>query len=651
MRGGDGKRQMDAESAYQRDKLRDQRSEEGSSSDRSDALRPSQKRDRSDDKLARSSSIQADAANANVTESSETKTGGSTDETLHPVKERRPGLARRMLRGFRLVFFSSLTRRIVFLNLTALAVLLSGILYLNQFREGLIDARVESLLIQGRIIAGALAASATVETNSVTVDPDRLIELQAGESTQPGPPTLESLDSALKPERVAPVLRTLIQPTRTRARIYDRDGILVLDSRHLYAGGQILRYDLPSLTEDRQGMIARIGNTLNRWLQRRDLPIYQEFSGSGTGYPEVMSALTGAPSTVVRMTEKGELIVSVAVPVQRFRAVLGGLLLSTQGGDIDRIVAEERIAIMRVFLVAGIVIIVLSILLAGTVANPLRKLSEAAIRVRYGVKSRVQIPDFSNRSDEIGNLSQTLRDMTNALYARIEAIESFAADVSHELKNPLTSLRSAVETLPLAKNDRSRERLMEIIQHDVRRLDRLITDISDASRLDAELAREDSGPVDLSTLLENITEMQNKVATGDQNTSVLLAVTPPPKGANPFQIQGHEGRIGQVINNLVDNARSFVDERNGKIEIALRRSGEWVEISVEDNGPGIPSEDTERIFERFYTDRPGDESFGQNSGLGLSISRQIIETHGGTLTAGSRQGQKGARFLIRMPVG
>ena len=574
------------------------------------------------------------------------------DEPEAPLSQpSRPGLLRRTLRGFRLVFFSSLTRRIVFLNLTALAVLLSGILYLNQFREGLIDARVESLLIQGRIIAGALAASATVEVNSVTVDPDKLIELQAGESVQPGPPTLESLDSALKPERVAPVLRTLIQPTRTRARIYDRDGILVLDSRHLYAGGQILRYDLPSLTDNPEGMIARIGNTLNRWLQRRDLPVYQELSGSGTGYPEVMSALTGAPSTVVRMTQQGELIVSVAVPVQRFRAVLGTLLLSTQGGDIDRIVAEERIAIMRVFLVAGIVIIVLSILLAGTVANPLRKLSEAAVRVRYGVKSRVQIPDFSNRSDEIGNLSQTLRDMTNALYARIEAIESFAADVSHELKNPLTSLRSAVETLPLAKTEKSREQLMEIIQHDVRRLDRLITDISDASRLDAELAREDSGPVDLKGLLENITEMQNNLSGGNTQVPVLLTVAPPPKGGKPFRIQGHEGRIGQVINNLVDNARSFVDAKAGKIEITLRRTGDWVEVLVEDNGPGIPPENTERIFERFYTDRPGDDSFGQNSGLGLSISRQIIETHGGTLTAGNRPGTRGARFLIRMPAG
>jgi two-component system sensor histidine kinase ChvG len=206
-----------------------------------------------------------------------------------------------------------------------------------------------------------------------------------------------------------------------------------------------------------------------------------------------MSALAGGRSQIVRVSPNaGELIVSVAVPVQRFRAVLGVLLLSTQGGDIDKIVKAERFAMMRVFGVAVIVNIILSIALAGTIANPLRRLAAAAVRVRRSIKLREEIPDYSTRQDEIGNLSVALRDMTNSLYARIDAIESFAADVSHELKNPLTSLRSAVETLPLAKNDDMRKRLTDVIQHDVRRLDRLISDISDASRLDAELVREDA---------------------------------------------------------------------------------------------------------------------------------------------------------------
>ncbi|MEZ5872954.1 MAG: sensor histidine kinase [Nitratireductor sp.] len=560
------------------------------------------------------------------------------------------GLAARLVRIIRLVFFSSLTRRIVFLNLAALAVLLSGILYLNQFREGLIDARVESLLIQGRIIAGAIASSATVDTNTIMVDPEKLIEMQAGESISPKVDSFDTLESPIKPERVAPILRTLIQPTSTRARIYDRDGILLLDSRHLYAGGQILRYDLQPLnTPKEEGMISRIGALLNKVLQRRDLPVYQELAGTGTGYPEVMKAMSGSPSTIVRMSNQGELIVSVAVPVQRFRAVLGVLLLSTQGGDIDRIVTEERIAIMRVFLVAGAVLTLLSILLASTIATPLRKLADAAVRVRHGVKTRVQIPDFSNRQDEIGNLSQTLRDMTNALYARIEAIESFAADVSHELKNPLTSLRSAVETLPLAKTDNSRNRLMEIIQHDVRRLDRLITDISDASRLDAELAREDSKPVNLARLLENVVAMRKAVAPGRKAVDIRVDITRE-RGANAYALLGHDGRLGQVINNLLDNARSFVPETGGQVDVAMRRVDDMIEVTIADNGPGIRAEKIERIFERFYTDRPDEESFGQNSGLGLSISKQIIEAHGGTITAENREPpQTGAIFTVMLP--
>jgi two-component system, OmpR family, sensor histidine kinase ChvG len=590
--------------------------------------------------LRGSETIAAAAAAANTAEA---------DAQASPEEEAvlRPSLARRALQLYRFIFFSSLTRRIVFLNLAALAVLLSGILYLNQFREGLTDARVESLLIQGRIIAGAIAASATVETNAITVDPEKLIELQAGETSRPSARSFETLDPPIQAERVAPILRSLIQPTRTRGRIYDQDGILLLDSRYLYSGGQILRFDLPPLSANQEGMIARIGKTLNRWLQRRDLPVYKEVAG--TDYPEVMSALTGGPSTVVRMTEQGEMIVSVAVPIQRFRAVLGALLLSTQGGDIDRIVAEERIAILRMFLVVGIVILILSILMAGTIANPLSKLAEAAVRVRYGVKSRVEIPDMSARGDEIGNLSQSLRDMTNALYARIEAIESFAADVSHELKNPLTSLRSAVETLPIASNDLSRKKLMAVIQHDVRRLDRLITDISDASRLDAELAREDSGPVDLRGLLENFVTLQRTIEENKQNVAIGLKVDPANRGSAPFRINGHEIRIGQVIANLMENARSFVPQQDGHIDLTLRRSGRWIEIVVVDNGPGIQAEKIESIFERFYTDRP-EERFGQNSGLGLSISRQIIAAHGGTLTAKNRKApEHGAQFTVRLP--
>ena len=551
--------------------------------------------------------------------------------------------------------FSSLTRRILFLNLAALCVLVIGILYLNQFRDGLIEARVESLMTQGEIISGAIASSATVETDSISIDPEKLLELQAGESLGPGSDQLDSLDFPINPERVAPLLRRLISPTRTRARVYDRDANLLLDSRHLYSRGQILRYDLPAVDGDEPDLLDRIQKVFAALFRRNDLPIYREQpGGNGAVYPEVMNALTGVPSTVVRISEQGEQIVSVAVPVQRFRAVLGVLMLSTQGGDIDKIVAAERRAILRVFGVAAMVNVLLSILLASTIATPLRRLAAAAVRVRRGAKTREEIPDFSDRQDEIGNLSVAVRDMTNALYARIEAIESFAADVSHEIKNPLTSLRSAVETLPRAKNEKSRGQLMDIIQHDVKRLDRLITDISDASRLDAELAREDAGRVDLRKFVGDIVAAARESGRHRKPVEIDFDVAKPGQGAKGYFVLGHDLRLGQVLTNLIENARSFIPDETGRITVSLSRIGRRIILTVDDNGPGIRADNIDRIFERFYTDRPAGEAFGQNSGLGLSISRQIVEAHGGTLTAenipGGKPGEiRGARFTVTLP--
>ena len=552
--------------------------------------------------------------------------------------------------------FSSLTRRILFFNIAATVVLVGGILYLNQFREGLIDARVESLLTQGEIIAGAISASASVDTNSITIDPEKLLELQAGQSITPVPND-EDLDFPIDPDRVAPVLRRLISPTRTRARLFDADANLLLDSRHLYSRGQVLRFDLPPVEQETTSWSDWIVGLFNRMLQQRNLPLYKEApGGDGSIYPEVMNALTGVRGAVVRINERGELIVSVAVPVQRFRAVLGVLLLSTQAGDIDKIVHAERLAIMRVFGVATLVNILLSLLLSSTIANPLRRLSAAAIRVRRGAKQREEIPDFAYRQDEIGNLSIALREMTTALYDRIDAIESFAADVSHELKNPLTSLRSAVETLPLAKSEESKQRLTEIIFHDVRRLDRLISDISDASRLDAELARSDSTPVDMQVLLRSMVEISRQIRQGRKEVDIDLIVDGKPGSKVPFTVYGHDLRLGQIITNLIENARSFVPEEGGRILIRLVRSRGRVIVQVDDNGPGIQAEDIDRIFERFYTDRPEGESFGQNSGLGLSISRQIAEAHGGTLRAENIVDAKserllGARFTLSLPAG
>jgi two-component system, OmpR family, sensor histidine kinase ChvG len=551
--------------------------------------------------------------------------------------------------------FSSLTRRILVLNLAALGVLVTGILYLNQFREGLIDARVESLMTQGEIIAAAIAASASVSTDSITVDPEKLLELQAGQTISPTDDSIEAMEFPINPERVAPLLRRLISPTRTRARIYDRDANLMLDSQHLYAGGQVLRFNLPPVANDDESWLETAVNWFGQLFRRSDLPVYQDSpGGNGAAFPEVMTALTGGASTIVRMNEQGGLVVSIAVPVQRFRAVLGVLQLSTQGSDIDRIVQAERLAIVRVFAVAMLVTGILSMLLASTIANPLRRLAAAAVRVRRGVRTREEIPDYSDRQDEIGNLSIALRDMTSALYARIEAIESFAADVSHELKNPLTSLRSAVETLPLARTPEMQKKLMDVIQHDVRRLDRLITDISDASRLDAELARQDAQKVDLKALLTNLVSGAAEVRR-DKNVSVTLDVAKLPSGIKSYVIPGHDLRIGQVVTNLIENARSFVPDGTGRIKVSLEAATGFVRILVEDNGPGINADNIDRIFERFYTDRPSIEAFGQNSGLGLSISRQIIQAHGGSINAENIMDPKdgkvlGARFIVLLPI-
>jgi two-component system, OmpR family, sensor histidine kinase ChvG len=575
------------------------------------------------------------------------------------LRQRAGLLLRTMSRAVSSRAASSLTRRIVVLNLGGLVALLLGFLYLNQFREGLIDARVQSLMTQGEIIAAAIASSATVDTDAITIDPDRLLQLQAGETLAPGEDVISPLEFSLNPERVAPLLRRLVSPTRTRARVFDREGQLLLDTRSLFGRGDILRRNLPPIAQaDDLPLFERTWNVIRGRLGRADLPNYDDIGvTSARAYQEVGKALSGIPASVVRVNTRGETIVSVSVPVQRFRSTRGALLLSTQGGDIDAIIATERWAIFQIFGVAAAVMMLLSLLLANTIAGPMRRLAEAADRVRRRVKRQEEIPDFTDRHDEIGNLSGALRDMTAALFQRIEGTERFAADVAHELKNPLTSLRSAVETLPLARTDAARDRLLAVVQHDVRRLDRLITDISDASRLDAELARADTGRVDMGELLKAVVSMQNdRNHAGDAPILLDIRISPDirtsPADSHDHVVTGHDSRLGQVMVNLLDNARSF-SPPGGKVHVTLERHGTDITIMVEDEGPGMPSHALERIFERFYTDRP-DHGFGQNSGLGLSISRQIIEAHHGSIIAQNRQSvggsdQKGARFVVTLP--
>ena len=559
------------------------------------------------------------------------------------------------------------------LNLSGLFVLLLLFLYVNQFREGLIDARVQSLQAQGEIIAAAIAASATVETDSLTIDPEKLLQQAPGQPSI-GDDDQSPLEFSINPDRIGPVLRRLVSPTRTRARVYDRDGELLIDTRAITLRGSVFHRQASTARHDDESWLERRWATLGKWFGRNAKPnVVDSDRSDAKFYPEVGRALLGQTDYIVRVNGRGDTIVSVAVPIERTRNVRGVLLLSTQGGDIDAIIASERWALLRVFLVAATVTFLLSMFLAGTIAGPMRRLAEAAERVRRGVSSRQEIPDFTSRSDEIGHLSHALRDMTHALYTRMEATESFAADVAHELKNPLTSLRSAVETLPLLKAEEPRTRLMAVIQHDIRRLDRLISDISDASRLDAELARGGARPVDLAALAQAVVELANNVSARDDVTVTLdIAAGTGGGGSSGFIVDGHDSRLGQVFTNLIDNARSFSPPQ-GRVRMALRHGFRpdrdddqyhGVEIIVDDDGPGIPADAVERIFERFYTDRPN-QGFGQNSGLGLSISRQIIDAHGGIIwaenrivpRAGTHTGGDdpaaqvaGARFSVWLPV-
>jgi two-component system sensor histidine kinase ChvG len=545
---------------------------------------------------------------------------------------------------------SSLTRRIALLNLIGLLAMLLGFLGLNQTRESVIEARTESMRTQAEIMAAAVAASATVETDTLTLDPDKLLALQAGETLSPMDAPDNDLEFSVNPERVAPVLRRLIRPTTLRARVYDRDGALLLDTRSFFGRGDVRKAPLSAPAGEGAAFRTLWQDLTQSWRTPR-APV-DDTPADGV-FPEVRDGLAGRTTKVIRVNSAGQTIIYMAAPIERIRSTRGVLLLSTQEGEIDAIIADERVAIVFVFLIAAGVMLVLSVLLAGTIAEPVRRLSEAAERVRRGDGARAEIPDLTNRSDEIGQLSGVLRDMTHALYSRIEAIERFAADVAHELKNPLTSLRSAVETLPLARTEESRKRLLAVIEHDVKRLDRLISDISDASRLDAEMARTEVAPIDLVQLVSAMTALDNNVP--DPRGVSLAFVSPEPKRAEklaaPFVVMGHDSRLSQVLSNLVANAKSF-SPPGGVVRIHMDRDDARIRLVVDDDGPGIPDHALERIFERFYTDRP-EQGFGQNSGLGLSISRQIAEAHRGSLHAENRVDAEGrvlgARFVLDLP--
>ena len=533
----------------------------------------------------------------------------------------------RWLRRFRWRAVSPLTRRIVAVNVLPLALLAVGFLYLGKFESSLIGQQIESLRTQGEIFAAALSEGAVLDSGD------------EGE--------------ILLPDLARQMMRRLVEPTRTRARLFDIEGKQIADSRLLRGPGDAVQVmELPP--PERKSLLGRVTDQMYDWIvelmpSRHKHPPYRESdAGNAADYGEAMRALRGESGSAVRSDpQTGGLAISVAVPVQRYKQVLGAVMLSSSNGEIEEELRTVRLELLRIFGVALLVTILLSLYLASTIARPLRRLADAAERAR-GRGARVEIPDLMGRGDEIGELSRSLRDMTDALWLRMSAIESFAADVAHEIKNPLSSLRSAVETVGRIEDPVKRRRLMAIIQDDVERLDRLISDISDASRLDAELSRQEVSPTDIAAMLQALVEMHE---TTRAEGAPRLVLDMPERGRELI-VPGIESRLSQVFVNVIANAVSF-SPPEGEIRIRARLDGRAVLVSVEDEGPGIPEDKLTAIFDRFYSERPAGEKFGTHSGLGLSISKQIIEAHRGRIWAENRTDADGtvigARFLIRLP--
>ena len=524
---------------------------------------------------------------------------------------------------------SPITRRILAVNVLALMILSGGLLYLGEYRRGLIQNELKALTIHAEMLAGAIGEGA------VSVDPVLGYQLSKDQAVQ--------------------IIRRLVETTQARARLFAPDSALITDSRLLRPGGMIQTEELPPPNPRRRalGEILDLYDEMVSFLIRReDLPRYEErWDQKAHDYDEVLHALAGETASMVRSFGDDRLLLSVAVPVTRYKQVLGSLMLARSSVSIDEAVLRVRVDILKVFLVALAVTILLSIYLAGTIARPIRRLAASAERVRRSHKREDAISGGEGRRDEIGDLARALREMTDALWHRIEAIERFAADVAHEIKNPLTSLQSAVETARRVKDPAQQQKLLTIIEHDVHRLDRLITDISNASRLDAELMRANPEPVDLRAMFETLVDTHMSTAPADGPRLVFEA----PQHER-LVVNGIEDRLVQVFRNLIANAVSF-GPKGGTIRLTASREGSdrsaVVVVAIEDEGPGIPAGKEEAIFERFYSERPQGETYGNHSGLGLSISKLIVEVLGGTIKAENRTADDGrvlgARVVVRLP--
>ena len=536
---------------------------------------------------------------------------------------------------------SPLLRRILLVNALPLVLLLAALLYLDQYQNGLLEAEVSALREQARIFANAIGEAAVRE---------------------------EDLDNpTLVPELARPLLRRLTEPTpNAQARLYAPDGTLVADSRVQEGAGGAVRAEPLSPPVQRGVLLGGIGRIYD-WvlaeLPHGRAPVVQ-VNGNPAGIdwqPDVKRELRMSSADqsremapYIRRTGENRLLVTVAEPVERNRHTVGIVLLTREAREVDDSLQAVRLSILALFGLALGLTVIMSWYLSLTIARPLLRLAGIAEAMREGRSFRqpadgFPVPDrLRARHDEIGELATALSDSAVALWDRMDAIERFAADVAHEIKNPLSSIRSAIETLRRIEEPSGQKRLLAIITQDVHRLDRLISDISDASRVDAELSRAAPEPIELQPMLAVLAELHEATRTADQ-ASLVLDVPP-----ETLIVLAVEDRLVQVLRNLIGNALSF-SPANGRITVRARATGTMVEIAVEDDGPGIPEAKLDHIFDRFYSERPSSESFGQHSGLGLSISRQIVEALKGRISAENRRDEtsqvQGARFVVRLPRG
>ncbi len=530
------------------------------------------------------------------------------------------------------IFHLHLSAKILIFNLLALVLLLIGILYLTQFREGLIESKIESLAVQSEIISATISASATSSKGANLFVFDKNIDGTEAYDQR----VIQYRNYTINKKLLENIIGQLINPEILNAKIYDSNNNIIHDSNYYFYGKNINKDALNPIEK------SYFKAFYSEFIKDIGFDSIYDLNYE-TDYKTLSRALKGSKNIVVNKNEVGQSLVHVSMPIIKYKAIIGYLVLSTQNNAIDMIVFEERMSILKVFLIASLITIILSIILSNTIAKPMRELSLAADNVTNNLQARENIPDFSKRKDEIGDLSNALRNMTSSLFERIDNIERFSADIAHELRNPLTSLRSAIEAFSVTKRKNDRSKLINIIQEDIDRIDRLIADISEISKLDTALTIEQRDIVDIYECLTALIQQENYRHKSNQIKLSCL------QNGVKFYSRINKNKFNQVFINLFDNARSILKD-NSEIIVNISNDNKYVIIDVEDQGGGIHGTNIDRVFDRFYSDR-SDKTINKHTGLGLSIAKQIIESHEGVISVENyvKKEIKGARFRIQIP--